>query len=326
MGEFLNYSLKSILNQTYKNLEIIIVDDGSTDLSLDIIKSFGDQRIKLIQSEHKGRSSALNKGLENATGQYVHFFDLDDYIPLNFYEVLFSQLDLEAECIITGHKIVDSFKEDLLLNPLPVYSILGRRNILREFFCGEIITTAQWNKIYRTDFVKRIALPDSVYNDDLFITPQRILELNRIQININVCYNHLFRIGSMSRKKPSYNFLFENVSFRNLIYDKFTEYFSEDSYTKSCFLRHAIPSMIYNLLMLYSNDSFDENVQLEFLKLKSIYKSNKHTLKTTNILKFKIFTGFIVLNLTHIDSLFLKRIVSKLLKIYNPYNKTLRRI
>lgn len=72
--------IDSVINQTYKNLEIIIVDDNSTDSSLEIIKSYKDKRIKIIESKEKlGAALARNKGVENATGNYICFLDSDDY-------------------------------------------------------------------------------------------------------------------------------------------------------------------------------------------------------------------------------------------------------
>ena len=79
---------KSLINQTYKNLEIILINDGSTDNSLEICQSFEDERIKIIDEENKGVSFARNQGIEAATGKYIIFIDADDYVALNMFEVL----------------------------------------------------------------------------------------------------------------------------------------------------------------------------------------------------------------------------------------------
>ena len=86
--QYLSQCLDSIINQTYKNLEIICVDDGSPDNSGKILDEYAekDNRIKVIHQENQGVSVARNTGLDNATGEWVSFIDSDDYIKLDFYE------------------------------------------------------------------------------------------------------------------------------------------------------------------------------------------------------------------------------------------------
>lgn len=86
--KYLKRCLESIVNQTYKDLEIILVDDGSTDSSLQICEEYAeiDKRIKTIHQENNGAASARNTGIENSTGEYIAFVDSDDYIELNMYE------------------------------------------------------------------------------------------------------------------------------------------------------------------------------------------------------------------------------------------------
>lgn len=88
---FLHESLSSILNQTFKNIEVICVNDGSTDNSLNILYDFAekDSRIKVITKENGGCGSARNKSLDNATGDYIYFFDPDDYVLPNAFEELY---------------------------------------------------------------------------------------------------------------------------------------------------------------------------------------------------------------------------------------------
>ncbi|MFQ6739306.1 MAG: glycosyltransferase family 2 protein, partial [Alphaproteobacteria bacterium] len=103
--KFLPQCLNSIIYQTYKNLEIIIVNDGSTDNSDEICQTFAkhDKRIKIIYQTNSGVSAARNKGLLNATGDYVHFIDSDDYINLDYYEKIISgNKNINADIIATG--------------------------------------------------------------------------------------------------------------------------------------------------------------------------------------------------------------------------------
>ena len=88
--QYLKRCLDSILSNTYKNLEVICVDDGSTDNSLKILEFFAqkDPRVRILQQNRKGPSAARNKGLDMAKGKYISFVDSDDFISFNAYEIL----------------------------------------------------------------------------------------------------------------------------------------------------------------------------------------------------------------------------------------------
>lgn len=87
--KYIRQCLESVINQTYKNLEIIIVNDGTKDNSMKIVEEYlSDERIKIINKENGGLSSARNRGMEEATGEYIYFLDSDDWIELNTIEIL----------------------------------------------------------------------------------------------------------------------------------------------------------------------------------------------------------------------------------------------
>ena len=94
VSKYLKRSLDSLINQTLKDLEIIIVNDGSTDNSLDICQEYAslDNRIKVISKENGGLSSARNYGLRYVTSDYVAFIDSDDYVALDMFETMYGEL------------------------------------------------------------------------------------------------------------------------------------------------------------------------------------------------------------------------------------------
>ena len=102
---YLKKCIESVINQTYKNLEIILVNDGSNDNSKNIIDEYStiDNRIKVINKENGGLSDARNAGIEIAKGDYITFLDSDDWIELNMYEKLYQE---KKVCIIYMEKIM----------------------------------------------------------------------------------------------------------------------------------------------------------------------------------------------------------------------------
>ena len=105
--KFIEQSIKSVLNQTYKNLEIILVDDGSTDSSGSICDEYSkkDKRIKVIHQDNKGLSGARNSGLDIATGKYIMFLDSDDYFENNSCEILYSEIEKKQADYVIGNYI-----------------------------------------------------------------------------------------------------------------------------------------------------------------------------------------------------------------------------
>ena len=121
VGKYLEECLNSIINQTYKDIEMVIVNDGSTDNSLDIIEKFKnkDNRIKLINQINKGVSVARNIGLLNSTGNYIFFVDPDDYIEIDCINKLVEKINIDrSEMVIFNYiKVFDNdLKEDIRIN------------------------------------------------------------------------------------------------------------------------------------------------------------------------------------------------------------------
>ena len=108
VDQYLEQCIDSIINQSYKNLEIILVNDGSTDNSKNICDYYSeiDKRIKVVHKKNGGVSSARNTGIDIATGDYIAFVDSDDYLELNMYETMINNLEQnQCDMGVCGYSI-----------------------------------------------------------------------------------------------------------------------------------------------------------------------------------------------------------------------------
>lgn len=151
--------IESVCNQTYQNLEIICIDDGSTDYSGEIVENYSktDSRIIVVHQENKGESNARNKGLSLAKGQYIAFVDCDDWIESDMYETLINWAETDNLDMVLSSWFKDNDQTSLeISNKLRVNSnVFGRDELLgyiykRDYYRG---FAYMWNKLYKRDIL-----------------------------------------------------------------------------------------------------------------------------------------------------------------------------
>lgn len=147
--KYIRQCLESVINQTYKNLEIIVVNDGTKDNSIRIVEEYlFDKRIKIINKENGGISSARNRGIEEATGEYVSFVDSDDWLEIDLYEKIIQILERDkAEIIVFNYNRYSENKKKYRRNILKLKKI--PKEILFKNLNGEC-----WNKLYKIEFLR----------------------------------------------------------------------------------------------------------------------------------------------------------------------------
>lgn len=146
-SKYLRECLDSVINQSYKNLEIIIINDGSTDNSLDIINEYKekDGRIKVLDIPNSGGGNARNKGLDIATGDYIGFVDSDDSIELKMYEIMMKEIiKNNVEMSICDYSLSSTFD----INKPIKETIMDNHTLMKELLKDETITSHFWRKLY----------------------------------------------------------------------------------------------------------------------------------------------------------------------------------
>lgn len=202
--KYLEKCLNSLVNQTYKDLEIICVNDGSPDNCLDILNRFAsiDERVKVISQENAGVSAARNSGLKIATGEYIGFVDPDDWLDLDFYEKLYNAIKkYDADIAVGGIKRVREvgFKYHLKIKEEECTDDVERKFLI----CDVPDKCYVWNKIYRSSKLKEIGLKfeDGVYYEDRCFTAQALVKMGRLVVVPDTYYNYWTNRNSIVKVK-----------------------------------------------------------------------------------------------------------------------------
>lgn len=182
--KYLKKCIDSLLNQTKKEIEFILINDGSTDSTHEIIQSYNDERIKYYKNKNQGIGKTRNFGISKATGKYIMFIDSDDYIKENTCELLFSKAQKEkAEVVICDYlKVYDNgTEEEIKIPPFKTSSLKDNPNIMLD------VNLSPWNKLYKTSLIKNNKIKfveDLKYEDAPFVLEtfdksKRIAKLNK---------------------------------------------------------------------------------------------------------------------------------------------------
>lgn len=201
--QYLESCINSIINQTYKNLEIILVDDGSKDNCAAICDKYEekDDRIIVIHQKNKGLSGARNAGLDIAKGKYIGFVDSDDSIEPNMFEVLLNNLlKYGAHMSICGRKIVDELGNVVEKNYKRCEEIvLDGKSAIVELNTHKSFDMAAWDKLYDRNLWNDIRYPEGKLSEDYFVIYQLLDNAKKVVWTPEPLYRYLLRNNSISR-------------------------------------------------------------------------------------------------------------------------------
>ena len=206
----LSRCIDSIIKQSYQKMELILVDDGSTDESLEICQRYAnkDNRIKLYSKVNGGLSDARNFGLKYAVGDYVAFIDSDDYVESNYLEKLYTSVtEKKADVAVCAFNEVDT-KENFIKTvnfPNELYGdeISGRELLKLVFARNGYTFIVAWNKLYKRELFDKVQFEKGKLHEDEYINFPLFWDVKRVSVVNESLYNYVQRTGSITNSKYS---------------------------------------------------------------------------------------------------------------------------
>ncbi len=192
--KYVEKCLNSLLNQTYQNIEIILIDDASQDNTLKILKKYtqNNLKIKLFENKtNKGLAYSRNLGMKKATGEYLGFIDSDDYIAPDYYENLMASLiNKKADLAICDMKLIYETKKEEI-----VKACNNPDNKLD--FVNNGLAASACNKLFKKELIKKYYFEEGKINEDLAVVIPAIISATKIAYVENVFYNYIQREKSI---------------------------------------------------------------------------------------------------------------------------------
>lgn len=218
IDRYIGLCIESILNQTYQNIEIILVDDGGKDRCSEICDLYArkDSRIKVIHKSNGGLVSARKAGLQQSNGYYISYVDGDDWIGPGFIEGLYTTAVTFGVDMVCAGQTKDLFsKSDIFTNPLPtgIYEGKKLKNLWESMisygaFYRPGITTYVWNKLFKREILlepQSLVDPRISIGEDAAVTYPALLRCKRVAVVDNVAYHYRQREDSMLKQSTSYD-------------------------------------------------------------------------------------------------------------------------
>lgn len=252
---YISECIDSVIGQTYQNLEVIIVDDGSTDNSGRICDEYAkqDNRIKVIHTKNQGSANAKNEALERITGEYFCFVDSDDYYEKNFVEIMLkTALEQKSQIVQCQFRniFIDKTVPSIDCNKIRLFTNYG---FLIDF-SNRWVNTLFWNKIFSISVLKNVRFLQHRYIDDEFFTYKLVLNSQKITEIPDVLYNYRMRKSSATKTEEAQ---------KKILLDQ-SDYVSERyEYIKKNYpalKSQLLEYMVTNNIWIFKNPIADEEV------------------------------------------------------------------
>lgn len=206
--KYIPQCIESILGQTYKKIELVLVDDGSPDHSGEICDQYAmkDPRVCVIHKENAGVAEARNTGLEAAKGFYIMFVDSDDWIDADTVQVMYDTLkNHDADIVECGYRFIHPYKVVPVYDDHQIYELTGTEAIFQSSIQNEVphLYKVCWGKLYSKEVCEGIQFPKRTVAEDAAFCDQVLLRCNKIIKMHRAFYNYRMTDNSIMRSKLS---------------------------------------------------------------------------------------------------------------------------
>ena len=282
-SNYLDKCIMSVLNQTYENLEVLLINDGSKDSSLDICYSYEkkDSRVKVITKENEGVSKTRNVGIDNSMGKYLMFVDSDDYLHEKYIEKMYNYLIEKNLSVVTSSMTF----VDENYNLLSVYSYKNANDILNfKNISIDLVNTSYFNSVCKMIINSKIIKENKVYfNEKIKFGEDLLFSFNVIQLANNIGYlnfpgYYYLQNNSSMTHKNSMEIINKYVEDNKYVYDEIGKYINDDILINNKLFTK------YNFALL----KFIKNVKYKEFKKHAINLFNKMFDKDSHIIIKKI--------------------------------------
>ncbi|MGN0383572.1 MAG: glycosyltransferase [Eubacterium sp.] len=281
IAEYLPRCLDSILSQTYKNLEVIVISDGSTDNTNKVIAKYAekDSRIIPVFKDNSGVSDTRNKGLEIAKGDYIGFVDGDDYIEPEMYETLLNNLlENDADISHCGYQMVFPSRVDYYYNTGKKVIQDNRKGIC-DIIVGDYVEPSPCIKLYKKEVLAKLKMPKNIkINEDVLFNFYAFCNSEKSIYEDKPFYHYILRKGSAATSKINDNKLFDPIIVKKEIFEYCCE--KHDNEIQSL----AYTSYLYSVIALYRTVKNNKIINRKE-KVKQYYREIKSIKNVFNLSK-----------------------------------------
>lgn len=221
--EWLDECIESVINQSYSNLEIILVDDGSPDSCPQKCDEWAqkDKRIKVIHKENGGLSSARNAALEIITGNYISFIDSDDYIHKDMYRIMLEDIKKTGADIVRCDRYIDTDGDLKLSGKIDVQKSYNHQEIMDNYFYyKDDFCSGMWDKLYKAELFDGVRFPEGINSEDYYVYAIIYNRVNKLYYNNVPLYYYRIRENSICTTSVINEHSFDKI----IISDKVLDY------------------------------------------------------------------------------------------------------
>ena len=298
--EVLHYCIDSILTQTFKDFELILVDDGSIDKSGEVCDKYAekDERISVIHKENGGVSSARNTGIENAKGEYICFIDSDDYVEKEFLQKMISKTEEGYDFVLSGYNWVLDYNhkssQTVVYKKDENYSVIDKNHLME--LRALVLLSQPWNKIFKKSIIieNSIRMPEdiSLGEDTVFVYRYLSEIINKKFLVINSTLYNYYSNNSDSLLNKYRSDLFEvNVKLNNYLHEEIAKWNLSDEqcqlFYNSCY--YLMENVLFNTFRKENQLSTKERIKYNSTVIQSDdfqYWYKKSTNKINPVFRF----------------------------------------